>query len=115
MANREQCDAAVRRLVAALDEMDPESRRKLIPPRDVSLVVPDLDLAYVGRLDGDGVQHWAAAEGEAADAAEIRFSARSDELVRISERPASFVSAWAHGRVSVHAALRDLLELRRLL
>ncbi|MHB2022437.1 MAG: hypothetical protein ACYCO3_03775 [Mycobacteriales bacterium] len=114
MASREQCDAAIRRLVAALDEMDPHLRRRLIPPRRASLVVPDLNLAYHCRLDGDGVHDLAPVAAAEAGAAAIRFSASSDELVRLSEQPSSFLSAWVHRRVGVHAGLRDLLELRRL-
>lgn len=114
MATRRQVETAIRQLATALDRVDPKLREQLIQPRTVSLVVPDLDLAYTAKLDGGGLTEVAAADEGAARQAEVRFVAPSEEVVRIGPRPAGFVSAWVQGKVRVHAGLRDLLELRRL-
>lgn len=115
MASEAACERAIRRLVAALDSLDPEVRAKLLPPRRLSLVVTDLGLAYTAQLDETGVAGWAPAPLPAAEEAEVRFVTDSDELVAISHAPGLFPMAWLRGRVRVHAGFRDLLELRRLL
>ena|SRR5579884_743252 len=113
MATRRQCELALRQLASWLDQVDPEVRRRRVPARTVSLLVPDLDLAYRGVLDADGLREVVPVPPVQAMSAQVRFRADSDEVVNIGRRPAAFVPALAQGRVRVHAGLRDLLELRR--
>jgi hypothetical protein len=47
--------------------------------------------------------------------AQIRFTARSDDVVAIAKDPGSFARAWLSGRLKVEGSLLDLLYLRRLL
>jgi hypothetical protein len=115
MATRRQVETAIRRLTAALNRVDPQVRESLIPARTVSLLVPDLDLAFAGKLAAGGVTDVEAVDEETAGRAEVRLVADSDQVVFIGTRPAAFVPAWVHGRVRVHAQLRDLLELGRLI
>ncbi|HVA60015.1 MAG TPA: hypothetical protein VNG13_05695 [Mycobacteriales bacterium] len=115
MATRKECERAIGQLCDALEQLDPEVRRNHLPERQLSLVVTDLDLAYVGRLDGDGLHGVVPAAMEDAKQAHVRFTATSDDLVAIGRHPPAFPGAWIRGRVAVHASFRDLLELRRLL
>lgn len=114
MATRREVETAIRRLTAALDRVDPQVRESLIPARTVSLLVPDLGLAFAGKLAAGGVTDVEAVDEQTAGRAEVRLVGDSDQVVSIGARPAEFVPAWVHGRVRVHARLRDLLELRRL-
>ena len=62
--------------------------------------------------------HGADAVKEAHDgfpAAQIRFTAKSDDVVAIAEDPGSFAKAWLSGRLRVEGNFFDLLHLRRLL
>jgi hypothetical protein len=47
--------------------------------------------------------------------AQVRFTAKSDDLVAIAEDPGSFGRAWLTGRLKVEASILDLLRLRKLL
>jgi hypothetical protein len=115
MATRRQCEQAIKQLATALSRIDPEFRRQRLPARDVALVVSDLDLAFSGRIDGEGLHDVAAVSIDDVQGVPVRFTASSDDVVAIGRRPASFPTAWVRGRVRVHAGLRDLIELRRLL
>ena len=47
--------------------------------------------------------------------AQIRFTAKSDDVVAIAKDPGGFARAWLSGKIKVEGSLLDLLYLRRLL
>ena len=47
--------------------------------------------------------------------ADIRLTAVSDDVISLAATPANIARMWLSGRVKVHASMRDLLALRRLL
>lgn len=114
MASPEQARTAVTELASQLAEMDAQTRAR-IPDRTVSVLLHDLGLAYTCAL-ADGLLV-AITEVDAATAPEtqLRLVMTSDQLVDLVEGRLSFASAWATGKIRVHARLRDILELRKFL
>ena len=56
--------------------------------------------------------------GEAAPGdppADVRLTALSDVVLELADDLGAFPRAWLSGRVKVHASMRDLLRLRKLL
>jgi predicted lipid carrier protein YhbT len=113
MADVEQCRVALDDLIAALASVDPILRAKHVPERTIACRVDDLDITFVGRLDEHGV-HDLAEHDDEVEAADVRLSMSSDELVALAERRDDFLHAWLRGRVQVSASMRDLLRLRSL-
>ena len=54
-----------------------------------------------------------AAPGEPP--ADIRMTAKSDEVVALAEQPMNIARAWMSGRIKIEASMKDLFRLRRLL
>ena len=112
MASPKEVQAAVLRITALLAAVDPQVRTRLSADRTVSCRVPDLDLAWSGRLCDDGLVDLTPDDAERA---QVRLKVGSDDLVALSEGRLSVLAAWATGRVTVQASPRDLLRLRALL
>lgn len=114
MATLESVRAGLDALVASMDDLDPETRRK-IPDRTVSLHVPDVAAAFAGRLESGslvGVEEIDVARRREAD---LRLSMDSDVLLDLVEGRQDFARAWSRGKVKVDARLRDIWELRKFL
>ncbi len=114
MATADECQTALESLTGRISEMDAEVRRAKLIDRTLSCHVPDLGVTFLTRLG----PHGADPIKEVADArppAQIRFTARSDDVVAIAKDPGSFARAWLSGRVRVEGSFFDLLHLRRLL
>lgn len=111
MATIEECRSALARLSTALRGLDPDKRDRHVLDRTVSCRVPDLDVVFNGRLDGDGFHDITTA---AAPKAQIRLTTSSDDLVALADGQLNFASAWAKGRLEVGASFGDLLRLRKL-
>lgn len=103
-------------LIDRLDQADDDVREKLarsLPrPRVIAIEVPDLRATYWTELE-DGTMH-GLHQGESPDA-DIRVTARSDDLVAMVDGKKSLFSSYLSGHVRVDASLSDLLALRRLL
>lgn len=112
MATLEQCRVALADLAESLAGVDPDVRRRRIPPRSVSLHIRDLDQAFAGQLGPDGLTEVKPVPVPDAGAAQLRFEADSDAVVDVGEHPGRFGRAWLQGRVKVHASVRDLWQLR---
>jgi hypothetical protein len=112
VASRAAVETAIDQLGAALASLDPQVRRRRVPARRVSLYVSDLDLTFTARLGPEGLTDVAEAAAGTARAAPVRFVTDSDTLVQVGRQPGRFPRAWLHGRVRVHAGIRDLWELR---
>jgi predicted lipid carrier protein YhbT len=111
MATLEDCEAALHRLAARMSEMDDESRQQTAFDRTLSCHVPDLDVTFSGQLNDGQIS---GITTDAAPKAQIRLTAKSDDLVALTDGELSFGQAWLSGRVKVEAGVRDLLKLKSM-
>jgi predicted lipid carrier protein YhbT len=114
MATAEQCREALAGLTARISEMNQEDRATHLADRTLSCTVSDLGITFITRLGqhgADPVREATAADGPA----QIRFTARSDDVLAIADDPGSFARAWLTGRLKVEGNLFDLLRLRGLM
>jgi predicted lipid carrier protein YhbT len=114
MATAEECRRALEALAGRLAEMDPADRAAHLADRSLSCTVTDLGVTFVTVLGPDGagpVTEAASGDGRA----NVRFSAKSEDLLEIADDPGRFARAWLTGKVKVDASLLDLFRLRRLL
>jgi hypothetical protein len=114
MATAEECRTALEALAGRLSGIDPQKRAAVLADRSLSATVTDLGITFVTKLGPDGAGPVTEA-GPGDPAAQVRFSAPSDELIAVSGDPKRFVRSWLSGRVKVDASLTDLLRLRKLL
>jgi predicted lipid carrier protein YhbT len=114
MATAEECRLALESLTGRLRDMDPADRAANLVDREISCTVEDLGITFVTRLGPDGASPVTMANGSGGEA-QVRFTAKSDDLVAIAEDPGSFGRAWLTGRLKVDASILDLLRLRKLL
>lgn len=114
MATAQECRKALEALLGRIADMSPEDRAAHFPERTVSARVPDLSLLFLSRLGPHGADPVTEAE-PGSKPAQIRFTAKSDDLVRIAEDPKRFAQAWLTGRLKVEASFLDLLQLRKFL
>jgi hypothetical protein len=105
---------ALESLTGRIAELDADVRRAKLIDRSLSLRVPDLGVTYLTRLGPHGADPIKEAE-PGSPAAQIRFTAKSDDVVVIAKDPGSFARAWLTGRLKVEGSFLDLLYLRRLL
>jgi hypothetical protein len=113
MATADQCRVALESLTGRLSQLDAESRRAHVLDRTLSCHVSDLGITFLTRLGPHGADPIVEADGRAP--AQIRFTARSDDVLAIADNPGSFARAWLTGRLRVEGNFFDLLHLRRLL
>ena len=114
MATAGECRKALEGLTARISEMKQEDRAAHLDDRTLSCTVSDLGITFVTRLGphgADSVREATAADG----AAQIRFTAKSDDVLSIADDPGSFARAWLTGRLKVEGNLLDLLRLRKLM
>ena len=114
MATTTECRVALESLTGRISEMDAEARQAKLIDRTLSCHVSDLGVTFLTRLG----PHGADPIKEVVDgfpAAQIRFTARSDDVIAIAKDPGSFARAWLAGRLKVEGSFFDLLHLRRLL
>ena len=105
---------ALETLTGRISEMDERVRQAKLIDRTLSCRVSDLGVTYLTRLGPHGAD--AVKEvGDNSPAAQIRFTAKSDDVVAIAGDPGSFARAWLGGRIKVEGSFLDLLHLRRLL
>ena len=114
MATAEECRKALETLTGRLSEMGPEDRAAHLVDRVISCRVDDLGIVFLTRLGPDGAGPVTEATG-AEPPAQIRFSAKSDDLIAIADDPGSISRAWLTGRLKIEANLFDLLRFRKLL
>lgn len=112
MASVEECLAALTDLARRLAAVDGDTRRKHSVDRTVSCTVPDLDTTFFGRLGDNGIEDLTQGSDEAA---QIKLTVSSDDLVALTQGELNLAGAWASGRVKIDASMMDLLKLRNLL
>jgi hypothetical protein len=114
MATAEECREAFEKLTARLSELDPKDRDAFFSGRSFSCHVTDLNVTFVTRFGAQGAEPvQEAAPGDPP--ADVRLTALSDVVLELADDLGAFPRAWLSGRVKVHASMRDLLRLRKLL
>jgi hypothetical protein len=114
MATAEQVQAALEGLTARLAQLDAKGRSAVPADRTLSVQVPDLGVTFGTRLRSDGADPVTQVP-DGAPRAQVRFSAKSDDVLAISADPGSFARAWLTGRLKVEGSIMDLLSLRKLM
>ena len=114
MATAEQCRQALEKLTGRIADMDPADRQAHLVDRVISCKISDLGVTFVTRLGPDGASPVTEANGSEPPA-QVRFTAKSDDLVAIADDPGTFARAWLSGRLKVEASIWDILRLRKLL
>ena len=113
MTTGEECREALQKLAGRLSELSPAERDQYFGNRTMSVTIPDLGVTYVTLLGTGNDPVREAAPGE--QPADIRITAKSDEVVALAEQPMNIARAWMTGRVKIEASMKDLFRLRRLL
>ena len=114
MATAESVRAGIEALLAEMDDLDPDTRRK-IPDRSVSAWFPDLDVAWSGRFRSGTLVEVAEIDPAHRKAAQLKLELDSDTFLDVVEGRTDFAHAWARGQIKVDARLRDVWELRKFL
>lgn len=97
-------------LAARLQTKDAADRRAGFDRR-LSCTIRDLGVVFNGHLhDGllDDIAQVDKADGQ------VRLELTSDDLLALVDGKLNLASAWAGGRVKVHAGVRDLMRLRTI-
>ncbi len=113
MSSAEECRAALQKLAGRLSEMSPAERDQYFGNRTISVTIPDLNVTYVTVLGAGNDPVRAAVPGEPP--ADIRMTAKGDEVIALAEQPMNIARAWMTGRIKIEASVKDLFRLRRLL
>ena len=95
-------------------EMDEADRQAYLVDRVISCKVSDLGVTFVTRIGPNGGAPVREANGSEAPA-QVRFTAKSDDLIAIAADPTSIGRAWLTGRLKVEASIWDILRLRKVL
>jgi predicted lipid carrier protein YhbT len=114
MATAEECRQALEDLVGRIAEMDEADRQAHLVDRVISCTVSDLGVTFVTRIGPDGGAPVEVANGPDAPA-QVRFTAKSDDLIAIAGDPGSIARAWLTGHLKVEASIWDILRLRKVL
>lgn len=115
MTGKELVATKLQELMDRLDEADEEVQNRLaraLPMRIIQIEVPDIDASFWteledGRMDG-------LHEGRIEDA-DIRVTARSDNLVDMIDGKKSLFSSYVAGHIRIDASMGDLFALRKLM
>jgi hypothetical protein len=114
MATAEECRKALESLTARLAEMDASARAAKLADRTLSCRVSDLGVTYLTRLGPQGADP-IVETNERSPAAQIRFTAKSDDVLAVASDPGVFARFWLSGRLKVEGNFFDLINLRKLL
>jgi hypothetical protein len=114
MATAEECRKALESLTARLAEMDASAKAAKLADRTLSLHVPDLGVTYLTRLGPNGADPIVETHDRRASA-QIRFTARSDDVLAVASEPGAFARLWLTGKIKVQGSVLDLISLRKLL
>ncbi|MFD0314085.1 sterol-binding protein [Streptomyces flavalbus] len=115
MATIEECRAALDKLSENMRQAEGDVREATLLDRSVSCHVKDLDVTFVGRMSGGGIEVHDIVPGTPSERAQIRLTLTGDDLLALVDGELHFARAWSSGRVRLEAGLRDLFHLRKLL
>ncbi|GAA2088619.1 SCP2 sterol-binding domain-containing protein [Actinomadura alba] len=113
MANEEECRKALEQIAARLGEVDKTDFAEHVVERTISCRIPDLELAFETRIHDGGLDPFRRTDD--AKSAQVRVTAKSDDLVALANDELKAAKAWASGRLKIEANIFDLLRLRKLL
>jgi hypothetical protein len=113
MATAEECRKAFDSLLARLSGLDEQTRRG-IPLRTLSCQITDLSVTYVTTIGPAGAEPLELA-GPDVPRAQVRFAAKSGDVMTIAARPEAFARLWLTRRVKVDASFADIAILRKFL
>lgn len=111
MATVDECREALQTLASRMSD-NSATAAKIDLDRSLACSVPDLRVAFHGRLTGGRLVDMT--DGDDPDA-KIRLTANSDDLVAMLNGRLDLPKAWATGRISIRANPFDLLKLRKLM
>lgn len=114
MATAQECQTALDSLIGRIANMDAERRSAYLADRTLSCRVTDLGVTFMTKLSADGAGEVHQVP-DGAPAAQIRFSASSDQVLAVAADPGTFARAWLTGKLKVEGNMLDLLRLRKLL
>ena len=114
VATKEECAAALDRLAAKLGGLDGERRAKNGFDRTVSCTVPDLGVAFRGRMKDARLADVVEYEAAQVPDAQIKLTIPSDDLPALVDGRLNFIQAWTSGRIKVSASIGDLFKLRKI-
>ncbi|HSV65810.1 MAG TPA: SCP2 sterol-binding domain-containing protein [Mycobacteriales bacterium] len=112
MASVEECEKALQELAGKLAGSSGTDLRNKIEDRSVSCELRDLKMIFLGHLRDGGLRDIRQVDNPKA---QIRLAMSSDDLIALTRGDLHLASAWATGRVKVHASVLDLLKLRSLI
>ncbi|MFI1355324.1 SCP2 sterol-binding domain-containing protein [Streptomyces sp. NPDC020898] len=115
MATTEECRSALEKLSDNMAGANGDVREAAALDRSLSCRITDLDVTFVGRLQGGRIEVQDTLQGPPREKAEIRLAMTGDDLVAMVAGELNFAKAWGSGRVKLEAGLRDLFRLRKLL
>ncbi|MFJ8635209.1 SCP2 sterol-binding domain-containing protein [Streptomyces sp. NPDC093568] len=115
MATIEECRVALEKLSDNMQRAEGDARAAAALDRSVSCHITDLDVTFVGRMEDGRIHVHDTLQGPPREKAQIRLSMTGDDLVALVGGDLNFAKAWGSGRVKLHAGVRDLLQLRKLL
>lgn len=115
MATTEECRSALEKLSDNMAGASGDVREAAALNRSLSCRITDLDITFVGRLQGGRIEVQDTLQGPPREKAEIRLTMSGDDLLAMVSGELNFAKAWGSGRVKLEAGLRDLLRLRKLL
>jgi hypothetical protein len=115
MATIEECRSALEKLSDNMAGANGDVREAAALDRSLSCRITDLDVTFMGRLQGGRIEVQDTLQGPPRSKAEIRLTMSGDDLLAMVSGELNFAKAWGSGRVKLEAGLRDLFRLRKLL
>lgn len=110
MATGDEVSAAIGRLADRIDAAGPAA--DAIPERAIICVVPDLGTAFRGIFRGSRLVDIAEQPSDAS--ADVRLTARSDDLIALIDGRLGAGYAFLTGKVRIDASPADLMLMRKL-
>jgi len=99
MATAQETRKALESLTARISQMDAKDRAAHLADRTLSCRVTDLGVTFLTRLGPDGAEPITeAANGDAP--AQVRFTAKSDDVLAVAADPGSLESTYVGARSS---------------
>jgi hypothetical protein len=114
VATKDECAAALDRLAAKMGGLDDDRRAKNSFDRTVSCTVPDLGIAFHGRMKDARLTDVVEYDAAKVPNAQIKLTIPSDDLPALVDGRLNFLQAWTSGRIKVSASFGDLLKLRKI-
>lgn len=114
MATVEECEQALTTLAERMQRADGSLRDKVAADggeRRIACRIKDLEVTFLADLRDGGLHDIRQATGEPGKVT-ATLTMTGNDLLALVDGELSFPSAWASGRVSINAGIRDMLQLR---